>query len=1324
MPLLWIGSNGHLNGLLSIGDGINQYAASALTSPAAVNNGAWHQAVLIPGQALYVDGALVASGHTTVTLPSGEAVLGAGITNGGNSETPSWTWFNGSLADLSVYGSQLPSSGTVAAQYSAETRSAAELTTITSPSGRVDLSATYDTVNDRVASLTDADGGTWTYGGPVTSASSSGYVAAVMGSSPEDFWPLNDTSGPLAADEVGSAATTAKPRPPATYSGVTLGAAGPAGLPDGTAATFSGSSSQISVPGGYFGGAGAQSEELWFKTSTAITRAVTLLSASSGTGGNKPTIWISQFSGCLTAQIAGAQTASLTSSSCPAVNDGKWHQAVLTLSAGTTSPSGSFSQIATLYLDGVQAATATVTRQATASPTGYTAIVGNGPDGDLTGSVADVSLYTTALTSTQVQSHYATLQNQIAIVDGSKLPSGVTAPALNTQTITATDPVGKNVRFVYSGKALVKAVSAIGGVTLYGYDAASRATTITDADGDTSYLTFDAHNNVTSSTTCAAVSNCQTSYASYYENLTSPLDPRNDKVTDSRGELSSSPTDPTYDTATAYNAVGQVTTITTPATPACPAGCVTTHAYTKGTEAAIGGGTEPAGLLASVTTPGGGVTTYAYDSSGDLMQTANPLGLVTKFTYDNLGRELTTAQISDSYPAGLTTSFSYDAQDRLMTQTDPSVTDRVTGAVHTKVTSYTYDADSDVLTSVVSDATGGDPARTTTSTYNAHGQVATVTDPMGRVTSYSYDPLGDLATVTDPAAVVTAYTYDADGDELTTTIDGYTGNPSAPIPAENLVTESRAYDPAGRLASVTDVTGTTTAYTYYDNNEIASSYVVNPGVSGGMEAVTTYGYDATGNQITQTAPGGLVTSATYNADNQVVTMTDDPLGADRVVTARYDADGNVISDTLSQGGGAAQTVTATYNVMDQLLSQTTGMGSGAGLTDKFTRDQRGLVTAQTDPNGNVTLISSDEDGRAVVETDPAVPTESATGTTVTASPVTEVGYDTFGDETEFSDADGNLSKAAYNADGDETSVTDPSYTAPGAASPVNGTSTMAYNALGKEASETDPLGNVSRFGYDQLGDLVSQTDADSGVWTYTYDPAGQQISVTNPDGAKTEATYDNLGSVVTTTDLVRQNTSAAYTTTYGYDQAGNLTSETSPTGVTTTAAYNALGEQTSTIDGAGDTTSYTYNAAGQLTKATAPDGTATAATYDPAGRTTSVSNLSATGAVLTSTSAAYDADGDLTSETDARGFTSTYSYDASRMLTSQTQPVSATSGITVRFGYDAAGNETAYTNGNGNTSLPRTTRSACHRRSPSRTQRSTRQQPTRSRPTATTPAAT
>ena len=138
-----------------------------------------------------------------------------------------WSYFNGSMADLSVYQNQLPSVGTVAAQYAAETHPAAELTSVTSPAGRTELSATYDTVNDRVATVTDADGGTWTYGGAVASSSSAAYDSAVLAISPEDFWPLSDTAGPLAADMVGSAATAASPRPPATYANVTLGAAGP-----------------------------------------------------------------------------------------------------------------------------------------------------------------------------------------------------------------------------------------------------------------------------------------------------------------------------------------------------------------------------------------------------------------------------------------------------------------------------------------------------------------------------------------------------------------------------------------------------------------------------------------------------------------------------------------------------------------------------------------------------------------------------------------------------------------------------------------------------------------------------------------------------------------------------------------------------------------------------------------------------------------------------------------------------------------------------------------------------------------------------------------
>ena len=244
--------------------------------------------------------------------------------------------------------------------------------------------------------------------------------------------------------------------------------------------------------------------------------------------------------------------------------------------------------------------------------------------------------------------------------------------------------------------------------------------------------------------------------------------------------------------------------------------------------------------------------------------------------------------------------------------TDPAVTDRVTGAVHTKVTSYTYDADSNVLTTTISDSTGGDPARTTTNTYNSQGKLASIKDALGNVTSYTYDALGDRNSETNPAGVTTSYAYDAAGNLLTTTLDGYTGNPSAPIAPENMVEESRAYDPAGRLASVTDVAGAQTDYTYYGNNQMASSYVVDPGSSTGMEHVTTYTYDPAGNRIAVSAPGSLVTDTTYNADDQVASQTQDPAAWTGSPPPRYNADGNVVAESLT-GGGVTQTQTSTYD---------------------------------------------------------------------------------------------------------------------------------------------------------------------------------------------------------------------------------------------------------------------------------------------------------------------------------------------------------------------------------------------------------------------------
>jgi Flp pilus assembly protein TadD len=176
---------------------------------------AWHQAVLVPGAALYLDGTLVASstkGYNSQFASASVALLGTGETTACSDvkdtfTSGNWSYFSGSLADLSVYQNELPSAATVAAQYAAETTLAGELNTITSPAGRTEFAATYDTVNDRVATITDGNGGTWTYSDPVNTASSAAYDTAVMGGG------CRRTSGRL---------TTPPGRTPTTWSAAPL----------------------------------------------------------------------------------------------------------------------------------------------------------------------------------------------------------------------------------------------------------------------------------------------------------------------------------------------------------------------------------------------------------------------------------------------------------------------------------------------------------------------------------------------------------------------------------------------------------------------------------------------------------------------------------------------------------------------------------------------------------------------------------------------------------------------------------------------------------------------------------------------------------------------------------------------------------------------------------------------------------------------------------------------------------------------------------------------------------------------------------------------
>jgi RHS repeat-associated protein len=933
-----------------------------------------------------------------------------------------------------------------------------------------------------------------------------------------------------------------------------------------------------------------------------------------------------------------------------------------------------------------------------------------------------------------------------------------------TRYVTVANPAGYDEVYGYDAVNGGRPVSYSRGngdaPETYGYDAAGFLNQVTDSDGNLVSFTNDIHGNMLSRTwypvepssdtsssvrqgpaAAAASSSCTvtgaacTAYYSYYYDAGNPLDPRNDELTQARDARSASATDNTYLTAYAYNAAGELTSATTPATSDFPSGRTASDLYSTASTAAYGGGTTPPGLLVSQSTPGGAVTACSYYSDGDLAQVTKPTGLRTVYTYDALGRALTSTAYSDAYPSGLTTTYSYNAVNEPLTVTYPGVANKVTGATHTLRDSYAYDGDGNLTSLAQSDLTGGDPARTTSYTYNDVGEVASVTDPAGATSGGSAPPQG--ASSANPAGATTGYTYDdsgnvatmvdADGNEYDyayneynevtqVTLNANSTSQSNPGGSSSLVLDAYAYDPAGLLATATDAMGRSTNYFYDSDDDVIATREL---TSAGTGRQTGYSYDGAGN-LTATDVSNVpvteqtVTDYTYDAASRLTSQVVDPTPAgtsdsgyaNRTTAYTYNADNHVTAATVT-GAGGSSTTDYGYDTSGDLTSRTIQDGSTPSTTN-WTYDELGLPTSVTSPDGNAsgataaaytTNYAYDQAGGLAVATGPPVATQSyGSQSPVTTRPVTTDGYDTFGDQTQVQDADGNLTTTGYDGDGRVTSVTRPSYTPPGSTAPITAPTKYAYDGNGNLTSVIDPEGNTASYAHDTLGDVTSVTEPQltgqsaAGVYAYTYDSDGEQLSATSPTGAETQATYDGFGDQITSTQDIAASSGTQYdTTSYAYDYLGDPLTATSPDGAVTTDTYDHLGELASTANAFGDTTSYAYNYAGDLAQVSNPDGTSQTYGYNPAGQQTSATSYGASAAagalppVLATQASGYDPAGNLTSVTDRDQVTTNYAYNAAGELTSLVAPVSASASDTTSYGYDPAGNQTSVTTGRGNT---------------------------------------
>jgi len=1311
-PALYVGASGKLYG--KFWDGAS---ATPMVTAGSVANGAWHHVVLVGAgnaQWLYLDGALAASRTGMITtlndFSTTNEYVGAGFLGGGWPDQPHYStssntgyasFFKGSIAEVAIYDRPLTAANITAINNTGSV-AAKPLTSVVRPSGNPTVSIDYNPVSSKVSQVTDSNGGVWKINDPTVSGSYQSYAGTVLSAGPAEYWRLAESGTSDAVNQVNGNT--------AVYSNVTLGVAGgpfddPTVPSDNTTvADFNGTSSYLSLPAADVPATGPTSVSLWFKMPVGSTAGGVLFGYQTGAVEDPaasaywtPALYVGT-DGKLRGQIWTGSKAPITSTGV--VNDGAWHHVALAAGINTQS----------LYLDGARVGNPL---NATLVATGaQRAFVGAGKwttwpgasaiaVGMFKGQIAEVSLYQTQLSASQVSAQYGARAN---------------AAGLPAKTVTITDPGNKTISHIYdlaTGNELAE-TDALGNKTQYGYDTGGFLRTVTDPNGDLTTTEHDVRGNAVSQTTCQdrSANRCSTVYFTYYPDATTSVltpDPRNDVMLTMRDGRSASATDNSYLTSYTYDAKGNRTQLTD------PLGRKSTTTYTDGsTVAAVDGGYAPAGLPYTITTAGGAVQKVEYYANGDVARTTDPGGKVTTYAYDGVGRVVSQTEITDSYPSGLTTRYTYDKVGRQVSQTEPSVTNRVTGAVHNPVTTTTYDMDGLVTSETVSDTTGGDAARAMSNTYDSHGLVYTTTDSAGKVTTFGYNVYGHQVKEVDADGGEIDSDYDAEGRLLTETMVGYRGDPNNPSPPTNLVISSHAYDPSGRLASETDAMGWVTFYTYTDNGLIARVTSTDP-VSQASFVQQDNAYDAAGNLVTRTTNNGATTTTfTVDAANRTTSSTLDPSGLKRTSTFEYSADDFQVAETVSDPSGVLSKSETIYDPMGRQIAFTRHNATMAPVARWKLNQTAGSIAQDSAGNSPATATdvtwSTDRGGAATFNGTSSV---IATNTPAvdTARSFTVAAWVKLADNTTIRKAVGAVGEQQdafelrYDNDINKWRfVMKYADAASAGGAAANSTSTPTLNTWTHLAGVYDAsTGAMSLYVNGTRQGTASNTtpfttrgplligagiynDIRGNYWkggisdvqVYSRALTGSEVASVYGASApqagagviRTSQVLDQDGLPTSVTDP------NGNTTTYAYDEAGQETVTTAPTVMAETNGGTPVATRAVSYTG--------YDTFGEQTESKDPNGNLTVAAYDAAGRNISTTlpryTRPDTGVQVTpSVSREYDTLGQLISETDQLGKVTRYSYDQLGRVAKVTAPDLGEP----TFTYDANGDQLSATDPTG-----------------------------------------
>jgi RHS repeat-associated protein len=441
-------------------------------------------------------------------------------------------------------------------------------------------------------------------------------------------------------------------------------------------------------------------------------------------------------------------------------------------------------------------------------------------------------------------------------------------------------------------------------------------------------------------------------------------------------------------------------------------------------------------------------TTYAYDGNGNVLTITDPLGHKTWNFYDGLNR-VTRVAVPDLYAM-----YAYDAGGNVSQLWDS----------RRNATAYTHDGFGDVVRQVSPD-TG-----TTTSRYDAAGNLVERTDARGATATHIYDTLnraarvvhsrsespdevfvyaydagvnakGRLSQVSDPAAT-TNWTYDSHG--RVTSKSQRIGGVSQTV--------SYGYNPVGQLTSLTTPSGQAISYSYSNNR--ASGMVVN-----GIALITGAAAEPFGPLAAWIWGNGSRTFRDYDNDGRLVTWefrNGMPVLRNDL---SYDTAGRIVA--IADPIHAAATQSFQYDDRDRLtLAQT---GNPVLHTRQFTYDPVG--NRQTAISDGVTVSLS----------------YSATSNRLQSMSGTPASYFRGAAAVALSYSNANRLASIESA---ETPL-----------------ATYAVNALGQRVRKTVD-GVTTLFVYDESGKLLGEYDAAGNLIQETVWLEDLPVATLRPTGAQ------------------------------------------------------------------------------------------------------------------------------------------------------------------------------------------------------------------------------